>query len=143
MRASNPARSTLENLVEDLDESTLEPAVRAQLHAVLGQLAWTDHGRAVAQREARQALDIDRHNSEAHLLLADIASDRNTDATEELQAALLGRHPSSKPLALMSIREEEVSDPVCDYAQRYRRAAPAGQYARGVWRVLRDCRNRE
>lgn len=143
MRASNPAKALLENLVEDLDESTLEPAVRAQLHAVLGRLAYAEDNRALAQREAEQALEIDRHNSEAHLVLAEMLADRDGDATAEYEAALVGRHPSSKPLAVLSIREETVNDVVCDYAERYRRAAPRGQYARGVWRVQRDCRNRE
>ncbi|HJL14899.1 MAG TPA: tetratricopeptide repeat protein [Sandaracinaceae bacterium LLY-WYZ-13_1] len=143
MRASNPARATLENLVEDLDESTVDEPVRAELHAVLGRLAFSDDNRVVAQREAEEALSIDEHNSEAHLVLADVAADRDRDATTELEAALVGRHPSSRALALLSIREEELTDPVCDYARRYRRAAPQGQYARGVWRVLRDCRDRD
>ena len=141
MRASNPAQATLENLTEGLDESTLAPATRAQLHAVLARLALADSNRTVAERELTQALEIDRRNSEAYLVRAEMLADREEDATEALQTALVGRHPSSRPLALLSIREEQVTRPICDYAQRYRRAAPNGQYARGVWRVQRDCRS--
>lgn len=140
MRASNPAQATLENLTEGLDESTLPPATRAQLHAVLARLALANDSRPQAERELAQALELDRRNSEAHLVRAEILSDRDEDATESLQAALTGRHPSSKPLALLSIREEQVTRAICDYADRYRRAAPNGQFARGVWRVQRDCR---
>lgn len=143
MRASNPAKATLENLVEDTDEETLEPHVRALLHAVLARLAWSEHDRAGATREARAALDIDRRNSEAHLVLAEIAADRDQDASEEYEASLGGRYPSSRALALLSIRVEEVTDAACAYAPRYRHAAPHGQFSRGIWRVERDCRHRD
>jgi tetratricopeptide (TPR) repeat protein len=143
MRAAAPARATLDDLAEGLDESTLEPAERAQLHAVLGRLAWSDHDRAVGEREAQAALAIDRRNSEAHLILAEIAEDRQQDAVAEYEAALVGPHPASRSLAVLAMREDEVSPPLCDHARRYRRAAPAGQYARGVWRVLRECRRLE
>ncbi len=142
MRAANPARAALDNVIENTDEDSLEPSVRAQLHALIARLEWADHNRSVASREANAALELDRRNSEAHLVLAEIAQDRDEDASEPYAASLLGAHPSSRGLALLSIREEVVTDAVCDYASRYRRAAPHGQYARGVWRVLRDCRHR-
>lgn len=142
MRASNPAKATLENLVEELDEETLEPHLRAQLHAVLARLAWSEDNRSQAQSEARVALDTDHRNSEAHLVLAEIAADRETDAGEEYTASLEGRHPSSRALAVLSINVDPVTDAACAYAPRYRRAAPNGRYSRGIWRVERDCRNR-
>ena len=142
MRAANPARATLDNVIENTPEDSLEPPVRAQLHAMQARLAWADHNRVEAMREARAALEVDRRNSEAQLVLAEIAQDRDEDASAAYAASLLGSHPSSRGLALLSIREEEVNDDVCEYASRYRRAAPHGQYARGVWRVLRDCRHR-
>ncbi len=143
MRLSNPAKATLENLVEDVDESTLPAAVRAELHAVLARIAWSEHDRAVAQREAEAALGHDRRSSEAHLVLAEIAQDRDQDATEEYVASLEGLHPSSRALAMLSIRVETVDDAACNYAARYRRAAPNGQFSRGIWRVERDCRHRD
>ena len=143
MRAGAPARAALDNLVEDLDEETLDAADRAELHAVLGRLAWSDHDRAGGEREAQAAIAIDRRNSEAHLILAEIADDRQQDSVAEYEAALIGRHPASRSLAVLAMREQEVTPPLCEQARRYRRAAPAGQYARGVWRVMRDCRHLE
>lgn len=143
MRASNPARAAMENLVEDLDEESLSPAVRAELHAVQARLAWADHNRIETTRQTRAAIEHDRHNSEAHLVSAEMLADRDHDATAEYAASLEGIHPSSRALALLSIREEQVSDATCAFARRYRRAAPDGQYARGIWRVLRDCRHRD
>jgi tetratricopeptide (TPR) repeat protein len=143
MRAAAPARSALEAATEGLDETTLEPAVRAELHAVLGRIAQADDQRALAQQEAQRALEIDRNNSEAHLILADLLADREQDDSAELSAALVGPHPASRPLGSLAIREEQVNDTTCEYAERYRDAAPAGQYARGVARVLRDCRARQ
>ncbi len=142
-RASAPAKSALEDVVEGLVESTLEPATRAELHAVLARLAFAEDTRPIAEREARQALEIDPRNSEGHLVLADLAAARDQDDAPELESAMTGLHPSSRPLAVLAIREEQVTDATCDYAARYRRAAPSGQYARGVWRVQRDCRHRE
>jgi len=143
MRASNPARSLVEGFTDDYPLESLEPWIRAQYHALQARLAWSDHNRPLAQREADAALELDRHNSEAHLVRAEILSDRDQDATEELEASLHGPHPSSRAFALLSIREEVVTDPICEYARRYRRAAPNGQYARGTWRVRRDCRHRD
>lgn len=142
MRAANPARAAIESLVEGSDEATMAAPIRAELHAVQARLAWADHNRVDALRHAQAALEHDRNNSEAHLVLADVATDRDEDATAEFAASLAGSHPSSRALALLSIREEQVTDASCAYASRYRRAAPNGQYSRGVWRVLRDCRHR-
>ncbi len=80
MRASAPAESALEHLQEGLDESTLEPATRAELHAVLARLAFSSDTRPLADREAHQALEIDPKNCEAHLVLADVASARDQDS---------------------------------------------------------------
>lgn len=143
MRAANPARSLIEGFADDYELDSLPAEVRAQYHALQARLAWSDHSRPIAQRECDAALELDRNNSEAHLVLAEILSDRDQDATPELEASLRGAHPSSRALALLSIREEVVTDPICEYALRYRRAAPNGQYARGTWRVRRDCRHRD
>lgn len=143
MRAADPARSTMDDAREGLDEATLEPAVRAELHAVLARIAFASDQRGVAQREAQQALELDPQNSEAHLVMADVRADRSEDDAAELEAALTGLHPSSRPLATLGLRGEQVTDASCDYVNRYRRAAPNGQYARGVARVYRDCRRRD
>src|SRR5690606_21865529 len=143
MRAAAPARSAVEDATKSLDEATLEPTLRAERHAVRARLALADDRRAIAQREAQQALELDPKNTEAHLVLADVRADRNEDDTAALEAALDGLHPSSRPLAVLGMRGEEVTDASCDYARRYRRAAPNGQYARGISRVLRDCRRRD
>ncbi|MCB9595453.1 MAG: hypothetical protein H6719_22220 [Sandaracinaceae bacterium] len=141
MRLANPARALLEGFTEDRDVESLAPELRAELHALWARIAWTDHDRVVATREAQAAVELDRRNSEAHLVLAEILHDRDEDASAEYQASLEGPHPSSRGLALLSIREEAVTAATCEYARRYRRAAPRGQYARGIWRVLRDCRH--
>jgi Flp pilus assembly protein TadD len=143
MRASAPAESALENHRGALVESTRDPSARAFLDAGLGALALTEDNLAQAQREAEQALELDPKNTEAHLLLADLAEEREQDGGPELEAAMDGRHPSARPLAVLAIREEQVSDAICNYATRYRHAAPHGQYARGVARVRRDCRRRD
>lgn len=140
MRASNPARSAMDSLLETLDESTLATEVKAELHAVLARLAHAEDNRVQANAEAQRAIEIDPRNTEAHLVLADLAADREQDDTAELEASLNGVHPSSRALAVLGMRPEPVTDAACDYARRYRRAAPAGQFARGVQRVLRDCR---
>lgn len=141
IRMRAPARSTIDGLIEGgLDESTLAVPVRAQFHAILGRLAHAEDNRTVATQEAQRALEIDPKNSEAHLLLADLANEREADDTRELELALEGVHPSSRPLGVLAIRAEQVNDALCQYAQRYRRAAPSGQYARGIARVIRDCR---
>lgn len=140
MRVSAPARVLVEGATASLDESALENELKAELHAVLARLAQADDQRAVASAEAQRALEIDARNGEAHLVLADLASDRDQDDAAELEAALRSRYPSSRPLAVLAIRADPVTEAACEHARRYRRAAPAGQYARGVARVLRDCR---
>ncbi len=143
MRLANPARAALDDFVEDRDLEALPAGLRAEIHALRARIAWTDHDRGVALREANAALELDRQNAEAHLVLAEVAHDREDEptATAEYRASLEGAHPPSRGLALLSIREEAVTAPICEYARRYRRAAPNGQYARGIWRVQRDCRN--
>jgi Flp pilus assembly protein TadD len=142
--ASGPARSArteMNALMERIDEATLDASLRAELHAVLARLAHAEGNRAVAQREAQRAIDLDPKNSEAHLVLADLLADREQDATAELEAALAGRHPPSRPLALLATRDENnITEVSCDYARRYRRAAPGGQHARAIQRVMRECR---
>lgn len=143
VRASAPAVAALERLMTDLDEETLDGTVRAELHAVQARLAWTGHTRVIAGREARRAVGFDGDNSEAHLVLADIATDSaGGDGTSEYEASLRGLHPSSRALGVLAVRAEEVTEAVCRYAERYQRAAPNGQYARPVRRVQRDCRQR-
>lgn len=142
LRAGDPARATLESATASLDEESLDPSLRAQLHAVRARLAMSSDRRAIAQREAQRALELDPNNSEAHHVLADVNADRNEDDTAQLEAALVGTHPPSRPLAVLGIRGDEVTDASCEYARRYRRAAPNGQYARAIGRVLRDCRRR-
>lgn len=140
MRVSAPARVVMDGVLAELDESTLEAEVKAELHAVLARLAYSEDQRTPATAEAQRALEIDPRNGEAHLVLADLASDREQDDAAELEASLRSRYPSSRPLAVLAIRADPVTDAACEHARRYRRAAPAGQYARGVARVLRDCR---
>lgn len=140
MRAADPARAAIDEVTKTLDEETLAPPLRAELHAVRARLAFADSRWTPAQRAAEQALELDPQNSEAHLVLADVRAERNEDNTAQLEAALEGVHPSSRPLALLGMRGEEVSEASCGYARRYREAAPGGQYARGVGRVVRDCR---
>jgi tetratricopeptide (TPR) repeat protein len=141
MRASAPAKVIMENLVESLgDRSTLEPAVRAELHAVLGRLAIHDDQRLAAQREVQEALRHDPQNGEAHLILSELAPEGDPSGDRALEAALRGPHPSSRPLALLAMRADPVTPAACAYANRYRAAAPEGAYVRGMARVLRDCR---
>ena len=115
----------MENIVEVTDEETLPAAVRGQLHAVLARLAWSDHDRAVATREANLALELDEGNTEAHLVLAEMVGDRGDDPTEHYVASLDGPHPHSRALASLSVRVpvEELDDAACEYARRYREAA--------------------
>ena len=140
MRASAPARSTMDAVLDSVDESALDAETRAELHAVLARLAHAGDNRVQAAAEAQRALELDPKNGEAHLVLADLAADREQDDTAHLEAALDARRPPSRPLAVLAMRADPVTDAACDYARRYRRAAPAGQFARGVARVLRDCR---
>ncbi|MFK7989814.1 MAG: tetratricopeptide repeat protein [Sandaracinaceae bacterium] len=142
MRASAPARSVLENIVEDVEEERMEESTRAQLHAVLARLAWSEHDRPLAMREAERAIAVDESNTEAHLVLAETEADRGQDPTPHFQASLTGPHPHSRALASLALREEELTDAGCEYARRYRETAPNGQYARGAARVLRDCAER-
>src|SRR5690606_22136170 len=125
MRASNPARAVLENVTAGLDETTLTPRVRGELHAVLARLALADDQKATATREAELALTHDRYTSEAHNVLAEVIGDRDEAAAlEHYVASLRGYHPSSRPLAVLSMRVEPVDDTACDRARRYRAAAP-------------------
>ncbi len=142
MRLANPAKALLDDFVEAHPEETLSPVLRAEIHALRARIAWTEHDRAAATREAEAAIRLDRQNGEAHLVLAEVAVDREDEAAAgtAYEASLAGPHPSSRGLALLAIREEVVTPATCEYARRYRRAAPAGQYARGIWRVQRDCR---
>ena len=143
IRASAPAAAVLENLLEDFDESAHSDRERALVHAVLARLAWDDRNRARAREEAERAVALDSRMSEAHLVLAELAIDAETDPVPEYLLALRGYHPPSRPLASLAIREPEVTDAICGYASRYRASAPQGQYTAGVGRVLRSCRARE
>ncbi|MGE0784704.1 MAG: tetratricopeptide repeat protein [Sandaracinaceae bacterium] len=140
MRASNPAQAALESLSEGLDEESLDAQVRCDLHAVRARLAWSGDDRTGALREARAAIDADRRCAEAHLVLAEVAADRDEDATDEYTASLDGPHPPSRGLAALAIHVETPDAATCAYASRYHHAAPEGQFSRGIWRVERDCR---
>lgn len=142
MRASNPAAAALESLLEDLDVLDLPESLQADIRAIQARLAVANGSRPLAIRQSDRALALDPGHAEAHLVRADLLLERDRDPTEELEAALAGPHPSSRPLAQLALRAETVDDRTCELAGRYRRAAPNGQFSRGVWRLLRDCRDR-
>ncbi|MCC6876348.1 MAG: tetratricopeptide repeat protein [Sandaracinaceae bacterium] len=140
MRMSTPAKSALDAWLETHPPESLPARERALLVALQARLALAEDQRGPAQRLAREAIALDGDTDEAHLVLADLLIDQEQDPSEPMRAALRGPHPSSRPLAVLAIREEPPSPEACAYAERYRRAAPGGQYGRGVARTLRDCR---
>lgn len=142
LRAGQPATTLLEELLGDHPLDQLSEPLRAAALALQARLALIDHRRGLARRLTRHALRLDPKQTEAHLVTADLATAQEQDPSPALRAALIGVHPPARPLAQLALRSEEVSDESCQYIERYRRAAPNGQFARGAARLRRSCRQR-
>jgi len=91
-----------------------------------------------ARQAAERALALDADNAEAHLLLAKIRRITGGDVDSELRAALAA--PGTPPDALARLaRTLGANEEGCALARRFRRAAPAGDGARDMRELARDC----
>jgi len=91
-----------------------------------------------ARQAAERALALDANDAEAHLLLAKVRRITGGEVDSELRAALAA--PGTPPDALARLaRTLGANEEGCALAQRFRRAAPAGDGARDMRDLMRDC----
>ena len=101
--------------------------VRALLRVARGRLAFENDQIAMARRLAQRALSNDPRCAEAHLLLADIAENRNDSPHEHLRRA--AGCPDAPPIAFARLALSEPSKSTsCDWAKRYKTASPSGRF---------------
>ena len=116
----------------------LGPPFEARVIVARGRVQFEVGELSDAKTLAQQALEKDPEASEAHLLLAAIAIEREDDPISHLRRAVEGRAPLPEALGRLSIRVR--GQEACDLARRYMRAAPEGYDAPDVQDVLDRCR---
>ncbi|MFW6051594.1 MAG: tetratricopeptide repeat protein [Myxococcota bacterium] len=141
MHSKSGAERTLDDLDEAVAEGQMDDGFRAGVLAARARLKLLDDRLGAARALARQALRADPRNAEAHLVLADVASERDRDPTEHLRAALKAPIPPPEAKGRLALELEE-GDEQCALAEAYREAAPRGTHARRLARIVRACRRR-
>ncbi|UJR86510.1 tetratricopeptide repeat protein [Sandaracinus amylolyticus] len=91
-----------------------------------------------ARRLAQQAISADPRCSEAHLLLANVAIERNEDPIPHFRASIAGTRVMPEAVGRLAIRLER-GDEACTLARRYIEAAPRGYDRDEVDGVQRRC----
>ncbi len=112
---------------------------RARIAVARARLRFEVSGFDDAQRLALEAISLDPHCADAHLMLATIASERGGDPTAELRLAVTGNRAAPEALGRLAVRLGAGSE-ACALAGRYIEAAPRGYDREDVDRVLRGCR---
>ena len=142
LRSTAPAENTLENAQEDAGTGEHSPFVRALHLAVRARYQFAEDRAGPARALANQALRLDEDNWVAHEVIADVIDDREGDPTENLQAAANAVPPSVSAKGRLALRAEELTDPVCEWANQYRAATLRGRYDRRTAQIVADCRRR-
>jgi tetratricopeptide (TPR) repeat protein len=112
--------------------------VEARIRAARARFEFENGNFGRAEELAREAIEIDEDNAEAHLVLANIAAERGNDPVPEFRRAASGRTPPPEALGLF-VRRVGPTDEGCKLARRYLEAAPKGWDAREVRGVLQRC----
>jgi tetratricopeptide (TPR) repeat protein len=92
-----------------------------------------------AVRLAQEALALDPKCGEAHVVIANVAIERDEDATPHFREAIAGTHVPAEAYGRLAIRLERGPE-ACRHARRYVEIAPAGYDREEVDAVLRRCR---
>lgn len=116
----------------------LGPQFEARVLTYEGRVDLMEGRNAAAQEKAEAAVAADPRCSEAHLLLADVASQRNQNSLPELRLAASGRIPQSEAMARVYLAEQDAED-ACTNARGYLRAAPQGRFATRIRDLARRC----
>lgn len=115
----------------------------AQLDATRGRVQFENSDMAGAERYARQALQKDARCADAHLLLADVAIERNSPAEvvrEALRNAATGRAPPPEAVGRLAYRlDESARAERCQLAHRYMLTAPRGYDAADIRAIDTGC----
>lgn len=137
----NRATDTIQEIVEattpeDGGESPAQNAprmlvTRGRIEANLGRFP-------SAQRYAERALEVSAGDTEAHLLLAEIAIRQRRDPEEHLRAAIAYPRPQPKAFWMLA-RRGETSEEACAFAARYVSAAPRGEFGEEARERVEAC----
>lgn len=119
--------------------AALGPQFQASLTVARGRLAFENGDFDAAVRMANDALGLDARNAAAHLLLANVAIERNQSPVEHLRRAAAGRAPAPEAVGRLAARLPQ-GEEACRLASRYLQVAPRGYDASDVRAVARGCR---
>jgi predicted Zn-dependent protease len=129
----------LENLESAREAGAdLGPTFEARILAAEGRVHLMQGRIAQAQAKGEAAIAADAKSGEAHLLLADVASQRNQDSIPALRRAIESRVRVPEAMARIYLANQEAAD-ACDNARGYLRAAPQGRYAERIRDLARRC----
>ncbi len=116
----------------------LGDAFEARVLAAEGRLALLAARIPLAEAKGREAVRRDERCGEAHLLLADVAQERETSAIAELRAAATARVRIPEAMGRVFLTEQDAPD-ACDMARGYLHAAPGGRFADRIRDLARRC----
>ncbi len=131
--------NSLEQELSAAGRSKLPGRVRARLLVAAGRVELQRSNTTPAAGFARRALKLDAENSEAQLLLADIAEAKNRDPSSYLRKSLAARAPRGEGAGRLALRMGPTTEG-CEHAKRYRSVARTGSRARWVNSLYRRCR---
>jgi Flp pilus assembly protein TadD len=135
---SSGARSSLDTAERSAASRGTPPSVRARLLAVRGRLAFDGADATEARARADEALRIDPHCAEAHLLIADLEIEGARDPVPALRSAVTGTGPLGEAFGRLALRLGS-GDEACTLGRRYLETAPGGYDARSVRDLVDAC----
>ncbi len=110
----------------------------ARLAVARARLEFENGGFDAAVRLAQEALGHDATNGAAHLVLANVASERDESPVEHLRRAVAGQPPPPEALGRLTSRLP-AGEEACTVARRYLEVAPEGYDASSVREVAARC----
>lgn len=133
------AAATIASADQGAAERGAGPSLRARVGAVRARIAFDEGDRTEARRLADQALALDPHCAEAHLVLADLETEAARDPIPALRAAASGTYPLGEALGRLALRLGPDAEG-CALGRRFLEVAPQGYDARDVRDLLEGCR---
>jgi tetratricopeptide (TPR) repeat protein len=131
------AESNLDAARRNGERRALGPRFMSRVKSLEGRIAFEQGNFGRATERARQAIELDARNADAHLVLANVAMEQGDDPVPHFRAAIAGQAPQPEALGRLALRLR--GDEACDLARRYLERAPQGYDAPDVQGALRRC----
>jgi Tfp pilus assembly protein PilF len=131
------AESNLEAARRNGERRNLGARFASRVKSLEGRIFFEQGNFSRAKERARQAIELDARNADAHLLLANVAMEEGEDPIPHFRAAIAGQAPQPEALGRLALRLR--GDEACDLARRYLERCPNGYDAPDVQGALRRC----